>query len=306
MALAPAHEFHHADGWLELPDGQEHLGDSHGEIDVDSAGLVYVSVAGGEKPGIQVYSADGEYLRNVPNARPNHHGFTIHRENDADVIYAACLGGETAALKLSLDGEILLEIPGNAIPEAANGGKLALTDIDVGPDGRIYLIDGYASDKIFVFDETGAYQETFAGKGQPTGFKNAHKFAIDARFEPARLLVCDRGNNRLVHLDLDGGVIGDFATGLRRPSAVDFHGDLVAVAEIDGRVSLLDKDGESVAVLGDNEDPKLRNTNRVEPADWEPGVTTAPHGITFTRDGAVITTEWNTRGRVLRWDHQHE
>ena len=59
---------------------------------------------------------------------------------------------------------------------------------------------------------------------------------MDPRFEPARLLVCDRDNRRLVHLTLDDEWMGEVAKDLLRPASIDFHGDLVAVAEINGRV----------------------------------------------------------------------
>ncbi len=41
-----AHDYSHASDWLTPPEGMDQIGNSHGEIDVDSQGLVYVSVAG--------------------------------------------------------------------------------------------------------------------------------------------------------------------------------------------------------------------------------------------------------------------
>lgn len=49
MTAASAHEFEHHKDWLQTPEGIAHVGDSHGEIDVDSKGNFYVSVVGGEK-----------------------------------------------------------------------------------------------------------------------------------------------------------------------------------------------------------------------------------------------------------------
>ena len=215
--IATAHEYHHHKDWLETPEGLEHVGNSHGEIDVDSKGLFYVSVVGGEKNGIQIYSADGEYLRNLPNARNNHHGFTMVQEDGKDVIYAACLGDpKTALLKLGIDGEVLLEIPLSAIPEEV-GTKFSLTHADCAPNGDIWIIDGYRSDRIFMFDKEGKYKGVVAGKKEPWKFSTAHKFAFDTRYDPARVLVCDRSNDRLVHLDLEGNFLGEFATGVARP-----------------------------------------------------------------------------------------
>lgn len=86
--FAAAHEYDFLKGWPTTPEGLETIGDSHGEIDVDSEGNFYVSVVGGEKHGVQIYDASGKYLRNLPNARNNFHGFTIVQEDGKDVIYA--------------------------------------------------------------------------------------------------------------------------------------------------------------------------------------------------------------------------
>lgn len=300
--IATAHEYNHKKDWLNAPKGLEHVGDSHGEIDVDSKGLFYVSIVGGDKSGIQIYSPKGEYLRNLPNARNNHHGFTIVQEDGKDILYAACLGDpKTAFLKLGTDGEVLLEIPLLAFPEEI-GTKFALTHADRAPNGDIWIIDGYRSDRIFIFDKDGKFKSTVAGKGEPWKFKTAHKFAFDTRYEPARVLVCDRSNDRLVHLDLEGNFLSVFATGVARPCTVDFHGDLAAVAQLASGITILDKEGKVVKRLGANDNPKEFNTNKVAPENWREGVTTSPHGATFDKDGNVVTTEWNKWGRILRWD----
>ena len=302
MTAASAHEFDHKNDWLTAPEGSEYVGDSHGEIDVDSNGLFYISIVGGEKSGIQIYSPEGKYIRNLPNARNSHHGFTIVQEDGKDTIYAACLKDpKTAFLKLSLEGEVLLEIPLSEIPQSV-GKNFALTHADRAPNGDIWIIDGYGSDRIFIFDKDGKYKSVTAGKAEPWKFNTAHKFAFDYRYEPTRVLVCDRTNNRLVHLNLDGTVIGVFAENIPRPCTVDFNGDLVAVAQLASGISILDKEGTVVKVLGPNENPKESNTNGVKPKAWREGITTSPHGVTFDKNGNVVTTEWNKWGRILRWD----
>jgi len=300
--FATAHEYDLAKGWPNLPEGLETIGDAHGEIDVDSKGLFYVSIMGGEKHGIQIYTAEGKYIRNLPNARNNHHGFTIVQEDGKDVIYAACLGDpKTALLKLSTTGDVLLEIPLSAIPKE-EGEQFALTHADKAPNGDIFVSDGYASDKILIFDKDGTFKKSTGGKGEPWKFNTAHKFAFDYRFDPVRILVCDRGNDRLVHLTLDGEVIGDFVTGVARPCTVDFHGENVVIAQLASGVTILDKEGKLLKRLGENENHKEFNTNGVQPKDWREGVTTSPHGVTFDKDGNIVTTEWNKWGRLLRWN----
>src|SRR5678809_233774 len=64
--------------WLKLPAGRENLGNMHGDIAVSSTGEVYVSVQD-PAAGLQVYAPDGKFVRNVPNAPSDFHGFVIHK-----------------------------------------------------------------------------------------------------------------------------------------------------------------------------------------------------------------------------------
>ncbi|MGY8770484.1 MAG: hypothetical protein ACKVH8_18880 [Pirellulales bacterium] len=56
------------DDWLQVPSGLQTMGNAHGDVAISKAGDVYVSITGGSRAGIQVYSSDGKYLRNVKDA----------------------------------------------------------------------------------------------------------------------------------------------------------------------------------------------------------------------------------------------
>lgn len=293
--------FEFAPNWLTPPPGRETIGNGHGEIGVDSSGNVYVSVQ--EKDaGIQVYGPEGKFLRAL-KLPPSLHGFVIRKDEGQEYLFAAVLG-EKRVIKAKLDGTIVLDIPTSAFPEGKAGPKgLALTSCDIAPNGDIYVVDGYGQNWIFVFGRDGRFKKVFGGPGEPLKLANTHKIFIDRRFEPARILACDRGNNRILHLDLNGNLIRVVADqGLRRPSSASFHGDLMCVAEIAGRVSVFDKEGKMVAELGTN--PATTNTPKIEPKDWQQGVVTSPHGISFDNDGNILETEWNQWGRVLRWNRK--
>lgn len=289
--------------FLQPPPGKETIGNGHGEIQVDSKGNIYVSVqeAGA---GIQVYGPDGKFLKALP-LPASLHGFVIRKDEGGEFLFGAVLT-EQRVIKTTLDGTLVMEIPTSAFPADKAGPKgLRLTNCDVAPNGDIYVVDGYGIDWVFVFDRAGQFKTTFGGQKEPLALKNCHKLFIDRRYEPARVLLCDRGNNRMLHTDLEGKLIGVFADeGLRRPSSASFHGDLVCVAEIAGRVSVWDKEGRQVAALGANDTQGQTNTPKVEPKDWRQGVVTSPHGITFDNDGNILETEWNLFGRVLRWNRK--
>ncbi|TDU81503.1 hypothetical protein EI77_00813 [Prosthecobacter fusiformis] len=303
-AAEVAYEF--TPDFITPPPGRETIGNGHGEIACDSAGNFYVSVQGPDNvdTGVQVYGPDGKFIKalKLPNSL---HGFVIRKDEGGEFIFAAVLL-EQKVIKAKLDGTVVMEIPTSAFPEGKAGPKgLKLTNCDVAPNGDIYVVDGYGQSWIFVFDRAGKFKSVFGGPVEPLKLANTHKIFIDRRFEPARILACDRGNNRLLHLDLEGNLISIIASeGLRRPSSASFHGDLMCVAEIAGRVSVWDKEGKQVAELGVNDTQGQTNTPKVTPPDWKQGTVTSPHGITFDNDGNILETEWNLFGRVLRWNRK--
>src|SRR5947207_14227059 len=94
--------------WLKLPEGRTNIGNMHGDVAVSSKGEVYVSVMD-PQAGVQVYGSDGKFLRNVPNAPSDFHGFVIRKQSDGEFIFGPRLGGQTI-LKMKLDGKVVLTI----------------------------------------------------------------------------------------------------------------------------------------------------------------------------------------------------
>jgi len=310
LAQAAEVKYDFVPNFLGTPPGRAQIGNSHGEIAVDSAGLIYVSVQD-KDAGIQVYGKDGKYLKTLPLPM-SLHGFVIRKTDEGEFIFATVLN-EQRLLKCKLDGTIVMEIKPDDFPAAQGKTKdgknaLKLTSCDVAPNGDIYIVDGYGKSWVFVFDKDGKFKSVFGGPTQVVdgkGFANTHKVFVDTRFSPARLLCLDRGNNRMFHVDLDGSNPRMIAnTGLRNPSSASFHGELMCVAEIAGRVSVWNKEGKMVAELGANDTKGQTNTPGVKPEAWREGVVTSPHGITFDNDGNILETEWNQFGRVLRWNRK--
>jgi DNA-binding beta-propeller fold protein YncE len=300
-----------AANWLKLPDGRAQLGNQHGDVAVSSAGDVYVSVQD-PAAGLQVYSPDGKFLRNVNGAPSDFHGFVIHKDEagaDAgrEFIYGATLRGQTI-VKMTLEGAIVMTIGSASIPDQykvrnarSNQLALLLTGLDVAPNGDIYVTDGYASDYIHRFDKTGKYITSFGGKNAPYSFNTLHKLAIDTRFTPARLIACDRANNRVVHLSLDGQFLGVVAKDLLLPAAIVIDGDNAIVGELTGRVTVLDKAGAVVTRVGANTEQGV-GTNKLPPAQWREGFVLSPHGVALNAHGDLFVSEFNAFGRVHRFN----
>ena len=316
VTASAAGDYTVAPNWLKLPEGRAQLGNQHGDLAVSAAGEVYVSVQD-PAAGLQVFSPEGKFLRNVNGAPSDFHGFVIHKEAagadaagaDAgrEFIYGATLRGQTI-VKMTLEGNIVMTIGSSAIPDQykirnarSNQLALLLTGLDVAPNGDIYVADGYASDYIHRFDKTGKYLASFGGKNAPYSFNTLHKLAIDTRFTPARLIACDRANNRVVHLSLDGQFLGVVATDLQLPAAIVIDGNNAIVGELRGRVTVLDRLGAVVARVGANTEEGV-GTNKLPPAQWREGFLLSPHGVALNAHGDLFVSEFSAFGRVHRFN----
>jgi hypothetical protein len=305
---AEAQSYEPVADWLQVPAERATLGPMHGDIAVSKAGEVYVSI---ETPGmgVQVFAPDGRYLRSLEQAPADLHGFVIRDAGDGEHIYGVSLRGQKF-VKLTLAGEVVLEIARDAIPReywTANRFStelgVLLSGMDVAPNGDLYVTDGYSSDYIHRFDSHGRYLGTFGGKATPYGFNILHKIAMDTRFSPVRIIATDRLNNRVVHLSLDGAFLGVVNDELALPAALTIDGNNVIVGELNGRVTILDKAGKAVARVGANTAEGI-GTNRVPPEQWRTGYVIAAHGVATNSAGDLFVAEFSTFGRVLKFERR--
>ena len=182
--------------------------------------------------------------------------------------------------------------------------KFNPTAITVAPNGDIFLSDGYASDHIFKFDKTGKYLKHFGSQGDGLKqFNTAHGMTLDTRYDPPRLLICDRNHapkGRLLHYDLDGNFIDEVVTGLGMPTSAAVQGDYVSVPDLHGRLVILDKDNTICAVLGHNADPATRMNFNVPQEKWIEGIFNGTHGSSWDKDGNLYVQDWNVAGRIMK------
>src|SRR6185503_544807 len=108
-------EFMTAGDWLKLPEGRPALGSQHGDVAVSSKGEIYVSIQD-PQAGLQVYASDGRFLRNVPDAPGDFHGFVIRKQADGEFIFGVRLREQTI-VKMTLDGQVVMTIPASAVPD---------------------------------------------------------------------------------------------------------------------------------------------------------------------------------------------
>jgi hypothetical protein len=287
-------------GWGLLPSGHSALGPTHGSVVIDKAGNIYTSA----KKGVVVFSPDGEVIRSFLGPKYSQiHDMKIRDEAGTEFIYAA--RNESAeGIKLNAEtGEIVLKLP---FPKESglHLTKFNPTAITVVPNGDIFLSDGYFSDHVFKFDKTGKYLKHFGAQGNDLKqFHTAHGMTLDTRYNPPRLLICDRNHEpkgRLLHYDLDGNFIAEVVTGLGMPTSAAIQGDYVSVPDLYGRVVILDKNNTIIAVLGNNPDPAKGMNFNIPQDQWKEGIFSGTHGSYWDKDGNLYVQDWNVSGRIMK------
>lgn len=287
-------------GWGLRPDGNSTIGPCHGSVVIDKSGNVYTSA----QQGVFVFSPDGKLIHNyLGKDYSNIHDMEIRDEQEGEFIYGA-RNNDAEGIKFSIrSGEIVLRLK---LPEEAGLGSIKFnpTAITVADNGDIYLSNGYASNHIFKYDKLGKYLMHFGEKGNGMKqFNTAHGMTLDTRYEPHRLLICDRNHEpkgRLLHYSLDGEFIDEVVTGLGMPTAVAIQGDFVSVPDLHGRLVILDKTNTIIAVLGNNPDPvKGRNYN-IPQQEWVEGIFSGTHGSYWDQEGNLYVQDWNVSGRIMK------
>jgi len=296
---AGRHVYRWVSGWGALPDGKQ-LGNTHGCIVHDSQGRIYVNTD--TEDAVVVFDASGKRLAGWgKELRGGLHGMVLAREGEQEFLYLAH-HTRRVALKTTLAGEVLWTL---GWPEASGkyekAEQFSPTSIAVAPDGSIFVADGYGLSWIHKYDKERRYLKSFGGPGSAPGqLRSPHGILLDTRVTPPVLLVADRENNRLQSFDLEGQHLGIVQGMLRRPSNLRIAGQDLVIADLAGRVTILDGKNELVTHLGDQPDESLRAVNGVPPEKWKDGQFLAPHCADWDAQGNLYVVDWNATGRVSK------
>jgi hypothetical protein len=285
--------------WPTLTEGLA-LGNTHGGIVVDAKGTTYFNTD--SEHAVIAIDAKGKMSGTVgEQLAGGAHGMCLAAEGDAQVLFVAHTRRHQV-VKLDLEGRELATFDW---PEASGkydaAGQFNPTAVAIGPDGQVFVADGYGRSWIHEYAPDGTWKKCFGGPGsEPGQLRTPHGISLDTRGETPVLVVSDRENRRLQTFGLDGTFLEVVAKDLRRPCGVSIRGDHCAVAELEGRVTILGKDWKVVGHLGEQPDKGLWATNQVGREKWKVGEFLSPHGVCWDVDGDLYVMDWNREGRVTR------
>ncbi len=297
---AGAHRYVWDPVWPKLPDSVV-LGNTHGNVVVDKAGRIYFNTD--SENAIVVVEPDGTFVRTMgAEWKGGLHGMALVREGEAEFLYIAHLGRHCAA-KLTLAGEVVWTV---GWPKESGlyeeEGQFNPTAIAVRPDGGFYVADGYGRSWVHEYSADRKWLRAFGGSGEEPGkFQTPHGLLLDTLGAEPMLVVADRENHRLQRFTLKGELVDVITADLSRPCSLARQGAVYAVADLNGRATLIGAEkGEFIAHLAEQPDPARRAQNGIPRVDWRAGEFLSPHGIAFGKDGALYVQDWNHLGRVTR------
>ncbi len=278
------HQYTVAENWWTLPEGWE-----FGWIPavaVDSQDRVYV-YSRSEHPMV-VFDRDGNFIDSWgDDLLKDAHGIFIDAD---DNIY--CTERETHVVrKFNTAGELLMTLGTPDVPGGEGEPFNLPTDLALGPDGEMYISDGYGNARVHKYSPDGELIKSWGQPGTGPGeFDLPHCVRVDPR---NRLMVADRENNRIQFFTLDGEYIEEWGDLLQPDTIYIDDDDLVYIAELGQRISIMTLDGEVVSQWGS------------ERGSTVPGEFLAcPHGIWLDSHGDIYVGEVQADARLQKFIRQ--
>lgn len=203
--------------WPQLEFGQS-LGQATG-IDVDREGKLYIFHRASRKwaepfpvepiseDTIAVADADGRLIKSWgKNLFIMPHGLSLDRSGN---VWVTDVGAHQVR-QFSPTGQLLLTLGefGKSGDDRAHFNRP--TDVAFGPDGTVYVSDGYENTRVVRFTPKGGYLDEWGvpGKG-PGQFDLPHGIAVDRK---GRVYVADRSNLRLQIFDAAGRYLTEWGS----------------------------------------------------------------------------------------------
>jgi hypothetical protein len=297
--------------WGDLPRTIRY-GNTHGVCE-DSQGQIYVHhtvhATSESQDTIVVFDETGKFVRSWGRQfKGGAHGLSIRKEGSEEFLYL-CDYQHGIVTKRTLKGEEVFTLGYPAESTAykpKSDGSATLyrpTNVAFGPNGDIYVGDGYGSSFINQYNQKAEFIRTFGGLGKDAEHVDCpHGLWVDTRTEPPLVVVTDRGNSRLQRFTLDGQYVDCILGTSKMPCYLhERRGELV-IADLLSKVTILDRQNKVIVSLGKGEytNKDWSSVRNQAPGTFVPGRFVCPHGACFDHYGNVFVVEWVEMGRVTK------
>jgi streptogramin lyase len=250
----PQLAFRVIENFLKLPDNL-YMAEVVG-VTTDSKGHIYVLHRG--KQPILEFNPDGTFVRSIGEGLPIEGPHNVRIDPQDNLWYIDA--GTNLIVKFDPQKRVqmvlgrrpepwtwMTHVIERAIPAPQN--FYQPTDVTWGPDGSIYVADGYGNSRIAKFSKDGNLVKHWGERGTGPGeFNTPHSIAIDAQ---SNLYVADRANARIQVFDTEGTFKQEWRIGgppwsfcmTPGPNQVLFVGSV-------GRVFKVGLDGKVLGAMG--------------------------------------------------------
>ena len=294
-----AHRYEWIEQYLRMPEGKS-FGYTHAVRELQDGRILVHSTC---EDAVAIFDPEGQFVSSWGSEyAAGAHGMDYAVEDGQEFLFLATTENHKV-VKATPEGEKVFEL---GFPEESglyeSEAQYKPTNIAIASTGDFYVADGYGLHYIHRYGKDGAYKGSFGGRGDDPHLMNCpHGITVDTRDGGERLLIADRGHERLQYFDLEGEFIELVRGRFAHPCHFDIQGDLVVCPGLFGVVCLLDGDNQVVARLGENPEcrnvegwPNIAHENRI------PGKFSSPHGASFAKDGSILVAEWINDGRITR------
>jgi sugar lactone lactonase YvrE len=174
-------------------------------VALDGKGNIYEIQRGEKADPVLVLDRDGKVLRSWGTGEYKiPHSVRIDPAGNVWTVDA----GSSVVIKYSPIGEKLMTIVVGEQPQTSNGFD-GTTDIAFGPNGRLFITDGYGNARVLEYTADGKRVKQWGKAGAGPGeFHLPHAIQID---EEGTVYVADRENGRVEKFGLDGKYLGEIA-----------------------------------------------------------------------------------------------
>lgn len=199
-----SHRYRIVADWGRLDADKFPVNNCH-EMVMDRRGRL-IMVTDETRNNILVYDKSGKLLESWGHEYPGGHGLTLWNAGGEESLFISDPASHRVT-KTDLTGRVLMTLGHpSAVGAYKAEDKFLPTETAIGPNGDIYVADGYGSQWILQYTAGGEFIRKFGGAGdEDSQLATAHGVAIDTRDKAnPTLLVTSRVHNSFKRFTLDG------------------------------------------------------------------------------------------------------